>query len=153
MPCPNLQSRAALSAAGEMSMNKHSRHQWIVDVIEDGSASIEVDGRTVTPIPQWLLPEGAKEGDVLAVTHDRERGKSVLLIETALQYGPNPGWPPAQRWVGIATVVVMSAVVVALALVPFRNEIESGPGGSQIQIEDPDGNPIELHQPPAEQRG
>ena len=30
----------------------------------------------------------------------------------------------------------------------FRNEIESGPGGTQIQIEDPDGNPIELHQPP-----
>jgi glyoxylase I family protein len=29
----------------------------------------------------------------------------------------------------------------------FRNEIESGPGGTQIQIEDPDGNPIELHQP------
>jgi glyoxylase I family protein len=28
----------------------------------------------------------------------------------------------------------------------FRNEIERGPGGSQIQIEDPDGNPIELHQ-------
>jgi glyoxylase I family protein len=24
---------------------------------------------------------------------------------------------------------------------PFRNEIESGPGGKQIQIEDPDGNP------------
>lgn len=63
-------------------MNKHSRHQWIVDVIEDGSASIEVDGKTVTPIPQWMLPEGVKEGDVLAVTHDRERAKSVLLIET-----------------------------------------------------------------------
>lgn len=31
--------------------------------------------------------------------------------------------------------------------VPFRNTIESGPGGSQILIEDPDGNPIELHQP------
>jgi catechol 2,3-dioxygenase-like lactoylglutathione lyase family enzyme len=30
---------------------------------------------------------------------------------------------------------------------PFRNGIERGPGGSQIQIEDPDGNPIELHQP------
>ena len=27
-----------------------------------------------------------------------------------------------------------------------RNTIEVGPGGSQIQIEDPDGNPIELHQ-------
>lgn len=32
--------------------------------------------------------------------------------------------------------------------VPFRNTIESGPGGSQILIEDPEGNPIELHQPP-----
>lgn len=31
--------------------------------------------------------------------------------------------------------------------VPFRNTIESGPGGRQILIEDPDGNPIELHQP------
>lgn len=31
--------------------------------------------------------------------------------------------------------------------VRFLNAIESGPGGSQILIEDPDGNPIELHQP------
>jgi glyoxylase I family protein len=30
----------------------------------------------------------------------------------------------------------------------FRNQIEVGPGGKQIQIEDPDGNPIELHEPP-----
>lgn len=62
-------------------MSKHSRHTWIVDVIEDGAASIEVDGRTVTPIPAWLLPEGVKEGDVLSVTHDKELGKSALLIE------------------------------------------------------------------------
>ena len=30
----------------------------------------------------------------------------------------------------------------------FRNEVEAGPGGKQIQIEDPDGNPIELHEAP-----
>ncbi|HZN39595.1 MAG TPA: VOC family protein [Planctomycetota bacterium] len=30
----------------------------------------------------------------------------------------------------------------------FRNEIEVGPGGKQILIEDPDGNPIELHEAP-----
>jgi glyoxylase I family protein len=29
----------------------------------------------------------------------------------------------------------------------FRNNMESGPGGKQIQVEDPDGNPIELFQP------
>ena len=33
--------------------------------------------------------------------------------------------------------------------VPFRNELEAGPGGRQIQIEDPDGNPIELFEPAA----
>lgn len=32
--------------------------------------------------------------------------------------------------------------------VRFRNDIEVGPGGSQILIEDPDGNPIELHESP-----
>jgi hypothetical protein len=63
-------------------MNKRSKHIWIVDVIEDGSASIEVDGRTVTPIPEWMLPEGVKEGDVLSVTHNRRPGKSELAIET-----------------------------------------------------------------------
>jgi glyoxylase I family protein len=29
----------------------------------------------------------------------------------------------------------------------FRNSMETGPGGRQIQIEDPDGNPIELFEP------
>lgn len=29
----------------------------------------------------------------------------------------------------------------------FRNDLEAGPGGRQIQIEDPDGNPIELFEP------
>jgi glyoxylase I family protein len=29
----------------------------------------------------------------------------------------------------------------------FRNQMEAGPGGRQIQIEDPDGNPIELFEP------
>jgi catechol 2,3-dioxygenase-like lactoylglutathione lyase family enzyme len=31
--------------------------------------------------------------------------------------------------------------------VKFRNEILSGPGGKQVLIEDPSGNPIELFQP------
>ena len=31
----------------------------------------------------------------------------------------------------------------------FRNDMETGPGGRQIQIEDPDGNPIELFEPAA----
>ncbi len=31
--------------------------------------------------------------------------------------------------------------------VHFRNQMEVGPGGRQIQVEDPDGNPIELFEP------
>jgi glyoxylase I family protein len=31
--------------------------------------------------------------------------------------------------------------------VRFRNEMETGPGGRQLQIEDPDGNPTELFEP------
>ena len=31
--------------------------------------------------------------------------------------------------------------------IPFRNDIVSGPGGRQVVIDDPAGNPIELFQP------
>ena len=34
-----------------------------------------------------------------------------------------------------------------IAGVRFRNAMEVGPGGKQIQLEDPDGNPIELFEP------
>jgi glyoxylase I family protein len=30
----------------------------------------------------------------------------------------------------------------------FRNKVEEGPGGRQILLDDPDGNPIELHEAP-----
>ena len=31
--------------------------------------------------------------------------------------------------------------------IQLRNQMEEGPGGKQIQVEDPDGNPLELFQP------
>jgi catechol 2,3-dioxygenase-like lactoylglutathione lyase family enzyme len=34
--------------------------------------------------------------------------------------------------------------------VPFRNDIVTGPGGKQILLEDPSGNPIELFRPAGE---
>lgn len=33
--------------------------------------------------------------------------------------------------------------------VRLRNEMEEGPGGRQVQLEDPDGNPVELFEPRA----
>ena len=49
----------------------------------------------------------------------------------------------------VLKVVDLRAFVAELkkAGLRFRNEVESGPGGRQIQIEDPDGNPIELFEP------
>ena len=43
----------------------------------------------------------------------------------------------------------LPACIAALkqAGVTLRNEMEVGPGGRQIQIEDPDGNPVELFEP------
>jgi glyoxylase I family protein len=37
--------------------------------------------------------------------------------------------------------------VLTKAKVHFRNEMEVGPAGRQIQVDDPDGNPIELFEP------
>ena len=49
----------------------------------------------------------------------------------------------------VLKVVDLPACIAALkqAGVTCRNEMEVGPGGRQIQIEDPDGNPIELFEP------
>jgi hypothetical protein len=58
-----------------------SRHIWVVDVIDEDSAAVQVDGRQITPMPRWLLPADAHEGDVLRVTHARSAGQSTLSIE------------------------------------------------------------------------
>jgi glyoxylase I family protein len=49
----------------------------------------------------------------------------------------------------VLKVLDLPAVIAALkgTGLRFRNDMETGPGGRQIQIEDPDGNPIELFEP------
>ena len=49
----------------------------------------------------------------------------------------------------VLRVTDLPARIAALekAGVRFRNQMEVGPGGKQIQVEDPDGNPIELFEP------
>ena len=49
----------------------------------------------------------------------------------------------------VLRVADLPACVAALknAGVTFRNDMEVGPGGRQVQIEDPDGNPLELFEP------
>jgi glyoxylase I family protein len=49
----------------------------------------------------------------------------------------------------VLKVTDLPACIAALerAGVAFRNAMEAGPGGRQVQIEDPDGNPVELFEP------
>jgi catechol 2,3-dioxygenase-like lactoylglutathione lyase family enzyme len=81
------------------------------------------------------------------------RGPLTLLLSGPGSSGARP-LPNGQRQEpGGYTRIVLGVEDLAAEIrrlegagVRFRNQIESGPGGTQIQIEDPDGNPIELHQ-------
>ena len=57
-----------------------THHTWVVDVMDEDSAAVQVDGRQITPMPRWLLPADAHEGDVLRVSHARSAGRSTLSI-------------------------------------------------------------------------
>jgi hypothetical protein len=69
------------SLKGDGQNARASHHTWVVDVIDDDAAAIEVDGRRITPIPRWILPADARDGDVLRVTHSRSGTRSRLSIE------------------------------------------------------------------------
>ena len=63
---------------------------------------------------------------------------------------PDGGRQEAGGWNRIVlrvTDVVREIERLERAGLKFRNEMETGPGGRQIQLEDPDGNPIELFEP------
>ena len=81
-------------------------------------------------------------------------GGSQILLSGPAASGSRP-MPNGQRqepggWNRIVLRVSdLPGCIAALegAGVRFRNEMETGPGGRQVQIEDPDGNPIELFEP------
>ena len=58
-----------------------TEHTWVIDVLDDDSVAVQVDGRQITPLPRWLLPADAHDGDILRVTHARSAGRSSLSIE------------------------------------------------------------------------
>src|SRR3954454_11651992 len=85
---------------------------------------------------------------------DVVRGNLRLLLSGPASSAGRPmpdGPTPAQGgWTRIHfSVEDIAAEVERLraAGLTFRNEIVSGPGGQQILLEDPSGNPIELFQP------
>ena len=81
------------------------------------------------------------------------RGDLRLLLGGPGSSGARP-MPDGRRqepggWNRIVLFVdSLDASLVALreAGIPFLNDIETGPGGKQILMADPDGNPVELHE-------
>jgi predicted enzyme related to lactoylglutathione lyase len=85
-----------------------------------------------------------------SVTRDRVR----LLISGKASSGrrvmPDGSLPVPGGWNRIQLQVADLASEVARlkeAGLQFRNEIITGPGGSQILLDDPSGNPVELFEP------
>lgn len=68
------------SESSEASSTPGRRHRWVLDVLEEDSASVEVDGREARSVPRWLLPSDVREGDVLAVVHERDGERSRITI-------------------------------------------------------------------------
>src|SRR3954452_13293442 len=85
---------------------------------------------------------------------DVVRGRLRLLLSgsTSSPGGPMPAGrvPEPGGWNRIHFVVDdLTAEVERLRAggVRFRNDVVSGPGGKQILVDDPSGNPIEIFQP------
>jgi catechol 2,3-dioxygenase-like lactoylglutathione lyase family enzyme len=85
---------------------------------------------------------------------DVERGNLRLLLSgptsSAGRPMPDGGRPGPGGWNRIHLLVDdIDAEVARLrgAGVGFRNDVVTGPGGKQILLDDPSGNPIELFQP------
>jgi glyoxylase I family protein len=92
-----------------------------------------------------------KSGPIAIVS----RGKLDLLLSGPESSGARP-MPDGRRqepggWNRIVLYVdSIDSTIAALkgTGAHFRNAIEVGPGGKQILVEDPDGNPVELHEAP-----
>lgn len=84
---------------------------------------------------------------------DVVRGRLRLLLagpqSSAGRPMPDGRAPGPRGWNRIHLIVDIASEVARLreAGVSFRNDIVTGPGGRQILLEDPSGNPIELFQP------
>ena len=94
-----------------------------------------------------------RQGDAFAAV---SLGGLDVLLSGPASSGAQP-MPDGQQqqpggWNRLVLAVANLADTIAVLKergVPFRNDLVSGPGGKQIQVLDPDGNPIELFEPAA----
>lgn len=83
-----------------------------------------------------------------------QRGSLRLLLSGPMSSAgrpmPDGRKPEPGGWNRIHLIVddiQAEAARLRAAGIPFRNDVITGPGGSQTVLEDPSGNPIELFQP------
>ena len=116
--------------------------RYIVDDVDDVDAAIEF----YTSQLDFILDE--RMGPAFAIV----RGDDLLLwlsgpLSSAARPMPDGTRPEAGGWnrlvIEVDDIAAASSRLRASG-VRFRNEIVSGPGGKQILLEDPAGNPIEL---------
>lgn len=95
---------------------------------------------------------GMKVGSAFA---DVVRGSLRLILSGPGSSGSRPMADGRKQEPGgwnriVLTVDDLDAEIEALERVgvKFRSRIEAGPGGKQIVLDDPDGNPLELHEYP-----
>ncbi len=63
-------------------MTERAEHVWIVDGVEEGMARIEEDGARMIVVPRYLIPPGAREGEVLRVSFTGGGGKETSITVT-----------------------------------------------------------------------
>ncbi len=130
-------------AASELTFKIHGLRYQTRDV-----------GRAVVFYTQQLGFElKHRQGDAFAAV---SLGGLDILLSGPASSGAQPmpdgqqqqpgGW---NRLVLAVTNLVDTVGVLRDRGVRFRNELVTGPGGKQIQLIDPDGNPIELFEPAA----
>lgn len=77
------------------------QYRWVVDSMEESVASVEIDGERTAQLPNWLLPRGAREGDVLKVTHDvAESGEESRLSIVVDRAGTSAAMDRSAKQVG-----------------------------------------------------
>lgn len=78
--------------------NNQAHSRWVVDAIEESTASVEVDGDRMITVPQAMLPRGTREGHVLRVTieideaaTERALKESEAQVKKGSKRGNDPG--------------------------------------------------------------
>ena len=66
-----------------MSPSKRDEHSWTIDGIEEGVARVEEDGARMITVPRYLLPPGAREGQILRVSRSEGKDGAALTITIA----------------------------------------------------------------------